>query len=94
MIDDALLDKYFSLTEKALQVVNIVVPETDAQYAIAKDFLLMARSYFSDAQHFREKKDYVRAYGAINYAHAWLDAGARMKVFSTGNDDSHLFASD
>ena len=54
----------------------------------------MARSYSEDARHFREKQDFVRAYGAINYAHAWLDAGARMGLFDTGNDDSTLFASE
>ena len=93
-ITSALLDKYFSLTQSALSIVTILVGKQDPRYVVAQDFLLMARSYAADAKHFREKNDFVRAYGAINYAHAWIDAGARMKLFSTGNDDSTLFASD
>ena len=75
-------------------MVKVVVDERHAQYSTAQDFLLMARTYFEDAQHFREQGDFVRAYGAVTYAHAWLDAGARMKLFSTEGDDSELFAAD
>ena len=34
----------------------------------------MADDYASDAAHFLSIVDYVRAFGAINYAHAWIDA--------------------
>ncbi len=53
----------------------------------------MAKRYFSDAQHFREKGDYVNAFAAVNYAHGWLDAGARLGLFDVGHD-SELFTVD
>jgi len=34
----------------------------------------------------------VTAFAALNYAHGFLDAGARMKLFDV--KDSRLFASD
>ena len=91
VVTDVKLDKYFALTEKAIRVVKS--SEMDAaRIADAKDFLGMAESYLSDAKHFRGKGDLVLAFAAVNYAHAWLDAGARLKLFKV--NDSHLFAAD
>jgi len=52
----------------------------------------MASRYYSDAEFFKKKNDYVLAYGALNYAHGWLDAGARIKLFLV--NDSTLFTVD
>ena len=40
--------------------------------------LKMASDYLEDAKYFLEKGDLLRAYGAINYSHAWIDAGVRI----------------
>jgi len=58
----------------------------------AKDFYDMASRYYSDAQHFRKNKDHVLAFAALNYAHGWLDAGARIGLFEV--HDSTLFTVD
>jgi len=86
------LDKYFSITAEALTMIDEKgIDETKEK--LAKDFLLMANSYFNDAKHFAfEKKDFVLAFGALNYAHAWLDAGARQGLFKV--NDSRLFTVD
>ena len=52
----------------------------------AKEIFLMVECYLSDALHFRDKRDYVNAYGALNYAHGWLDCGARLKIFDVKDD--------
>jgi len=85
-IDDDILDHYFSITKKALESVKIAAPKSSHLHPIAEDFLGMAKAYFTDAQYFREKGDYVRALGAVYYAHAWLDAGARLGLFDVGGD--------
>jgi len=91
VICDKRLDKYFGITEKALNMVKAA--EKDATRAAeAADFLNMAERYFSDAKHFRDNGNYVLAFAAVNYAHAWLDAGARLKLFKVS--DSELFAAD
>ena len=54
---------------------------------MAEDFLGMARAYHSDASYFLERGDLVNALGAVNYAHGWLDAGARLGLFDVGEDD-------
>jgi len=83
------LDKYFDLTRRALEKVKI----TDKDPRLAEDFLDMAKRYFEDAKHFRDKGDIVTAFAAVTYAHAWLDAGARSKLFDVGGD-SELFVVD
>ena len=49
--------------------------------------LRMADDYASDAQHFAKKGDLVRAFGAINYAHAWIDAGVKIGWLDGHGDD-------
>ena len=39
----------------------------------------LASRYCEDTKYFLEKKDYVTAFGAINYAHGLLDALRLMK---------------
>ncbi|AGB05063.1 hypothetical protein AciM339_1198 [Aciduliprofundum sp. MAR08-339] len=89
-IDDKTLHHYFEITRKAYEKVRISVPENSHLYPIARDFLGMARAYIEDAEYFRKKGDYVRALGAIYYAHGWLDAGARLGIFDV-EDDHTLF---
>lgn len=91
VVSDKRLDKYFDITKRALDKVK----ESDKDEERAKeaaDFLDMAERYVSDAKHFREQGDYVLALAAVNYAHAWLDAGARIGLFKVS--DSELFAAD
>lgn len=86
-IPKKLLDHYFDLTKRALAKATIVAPKKSHLHAIAVDFKGMAEAYYKDAQHFREKGDHPRALGAVYYAHAWLDAGARLGAFDVGGDD-------
>lgn len=81
------LDKYFSLTEKALKKVKIVAPKKTSLYDIAVDFLDMAKRYFDDAKHFNNKGDKLTALASVSYAHAWLDAGARIGLFDVDHDN-------
>jgi len=85
------LSSYFSITAEALQKVDDAGIKKDDENA--NDFWVMAVSYFSDAKHFAlEKNDFVLAFGALNYAHAWLDAGVRIGFFNV--KDSRLFTVD
>lgn len=47
----------------------------------------MAQAYYDDAVHFLEKGDLANAFACVNYAHGWLDAGARLGLFDVGEDD-------
>ncbi len=86
------LAKYFDVTSRALKKVKIpeLSPEDRKK---AEDFLDMAKRYFEDAKHFKDKGDWVTAFAALNYAHGWLDAGARIGLFDAGHD-SELFTVD
>jgi uncharacterized protein len=82
------LDRYFGLTGRALDVCRgsvVVGREEDA-----KEIFEMVSNYLSDAKFFDlEKGDVVLAFGAVNYAHGWLDCGVRLGIFDV--DDRDLF---
>ena len=82
-----LVDKHLSLTERALAKARIAPPERSHLRKVAEDFLSMARSYYEDAKHFRDKGEFDKALANVNYAHGWLDAGARLGLFDVGGDD-------
>jgi hypothetical protein len=86
------LAKYFDITGRALKKVKIV-KGIKKDEDTAKDFLMMAQCYYNDAKHFEKEGKIVLAYGALNYAHAWLDAGARMGIFDVDHDNV-LFTTD
>ena len=85
----AKLQHYFDVTKRALAKVKIV----QAHEQQGKDFLDMATRYYADATWFFKKDDYVHAFAALNYAHGWLDAGARARFFDV-DGDSELFTVD
>lgn len=85
------LEKYFKVTEEALSAAE----KSGNKTGLAKereDMLDMIKRYVSDARHFYEKEDFVNAFAALNYAHGWLDAGARLVIFDV--HDSKLFTVD
>ena len=81
------LEKYFDVTGRALKKLKLCSPEKTHLDKIAKDYLDMAQRYYNDAKHFQEKGDMVNAFAALNYAHGWLDAGARLGIFDVGHDN-------
>lgn len=82
------LEKYFSITKEALEKARKALDQERKSQAL--DFLDMAQRYYDDAKYFLEKKeDAVLAFAAINYAHGWLDAGARIGLFKV--KDCRLF---
>lgn len=92
-ITEAKLKKYFSVTGKALKIAKIAAPTGTHLYKASVDFLDMAERYYKDAEHFYSKDDYVNAFAALNYAHGWLDAGARLGLFDVKHN-SKLFTVD
>lgn len=86
-ITDERMNRYLDTTKRAIDKVKIAPPQKSHLRKIGQDFLDMATAYYNDAVVFARDGDYVLAYGAVNYAHGWLDAGARMGLFDVGEDD-------
>jgi uncharacterized protein len=80
--------KYRKLTQEALAIAkkNIVKGKENE----ARDIIQMVECYLADSIHFEKQGHLVNAYGCLNYAHGWLDCGARLKVFNV--NDTRLFA--
>ncbi|MDP1694615.1 MAG: DUF357 domain-containing protein [Candidatus Woesearchaeota archaeon] len=85
------LENYFKITQEALEKAKATPENLDMENA-REDFLKMVESYIADAKHFEKEKKIVDAFAAINYAHGWLDAGARIGLWDV--DDNKLFTRD
>ncbi len=84
------LKKYFELTSQALKKVKIA---ENSDTKKASELLDLAQRYFDDAKYFEKKGDLVNAYGAVVYAHAFLDIGAKLGLFDVSKDNQ-LFMVD
>lgn len=82
------LDKYYNLTFTALKIAKKSTAKGKEKQA--KEILKMVECYLFDAKHFQEKNNFVNAFACLNYAHGWLDAGARLKIFNV--KDNRLFS--
>jgi len=78
------LEKYFSITEKALNIAREKIAKD--KESEAKEILEMVKNYVSDAHYFKEKGHYVNSFAALNYAHGWLDTGSRLGIFKVKNN--------
>jgi len=85
------LEKYFSITKEAFDMAAAAGSRLEMP-TVRLDFLDMIERYISDAEHFESKGEVVLAFAALNYAHGWLDAGARIGLFDVR--DSRLFTVD
>jgi hypothetical protein len=81
------IEKYRKLTEEALAMAKKNISKGKEKQA--EEIIKMVECYMSDSEHFEKKEHLVNAYGALNYAHGWLDCGARLKIFNV--KDNRLF---
>jgi hypothetical protein len=76
------IKKYRELTEKALGIAKkSVLKEREAE-----EIIKMVEAYLSDSEYFENKENFVDSFAAINYAHGWLDSGARLGIFDVKDD--------
>ena len=87
LVCKARIGKYRKITEKALAIAKKSIAKGKGEEA--KEIIEMVQCYLSDARHFEKQGHLVNSFAAINYAHGWLDAGARLKIFNV--KDNKLF---
>jgi len=80
------VEKYESLTKRALFEIKLKKNLSENEKMIATDFLSMAKNYYTDALYFKKEGKLLTSLAAFSYAHAWLDAGVRAKVFTATDD--------
>ena len=81
------VESYLDITRRARAKATPLVEAPSEEEAHLAVMLRMADDYASDAQHFLKPGDLVRAFGAINYAHAWIDAGVKIGWLDGHGDD-------
>ena len=83
------VEQYLALTAEA-RAKATPMAQTDEDADRLTSMMRMCDDYQADAKHFLEQGDLVRAFGAINYAHAWIDAAVRIGLMD-GHGDDRLF---
>ena len=83
------VEKYLELTAEARGKATPIA-ESEEDLTRLESMMRMCDDYQADAWHFLEHGDLVRAFGAINYAHAWIDAAVRIGLMD-GHGDDRLF---
>ena len=78
------LSKYFDITNGAFAEIKKNIIRGKENYA--KEIIDMVTNYLSDAKHFKNKKDFVNSFAALNYAHGWIDSGVRLEIFDVHDD--------
>ena len=92
VVSEEKLARYFDIAERAFAKAR----ESKTSYRLTivnnarEEFLDTVKRYIEDAKYFKKKDDMVNAFAALNYAHGWLDAGAKLGIFDVR--DSKLFA--
>lgn len=86
-ITDEKMAKYLDITTRARKKLKISPPVRSFERRLANTFLERSEAYFIEAVGYRNENDYVKAFATVNYAHAWLDCGARMGLFDVDEDD-------
>jgi len=71
--------KYREITSSALKLAEKNIAKGKEEQA--REIIKMVSCYLQDSKYFEKKSDLVSSFAAINYAHGWLDAGARLKIF-------------
>ena len=92
-VTDAELKRNFKVTEKALKAAKLSKNLDKHQLKATEQFKDFCSRYLEDAKHFKKEGHYVNAIRAVNYAHAWLDAGALLGFFDV-KGRSDLFTTD
>lgn len=83
------VEKYLALTSEARSKATPCAKGAEDKARLAS-MLKMCDDYYADARHFMDSDDLIRAFGAINYSHAWLDAAVRIGLMD-GHGDDRLF---
>lgn len=87
VVTEEKIEHYLDLTKRARQKATVIPGLGENDMSRIKIMLRMADDYYSDAKYFKNQGDYVRAFGAINYAHAWIDAGVKIGLLDGHGDD-------
>jgi len=75
------LDKEFARIKDALAETEMRNDLDESLLKGAVECLDTATRYAKDAEYFAEKGDFATAFGALNYAFGFIDAGLRLQVF-------------
>jgi len=86
-ITEEKMAKYLDITTRARKKVKIASPVRSFDRRLAIEFMDTSDDFFKQAVDYRREDDFVRAFAAVNCAHAWLDGAARIGLFDVEEDD-------
>lgn len=82
------------LSKKEIKKMEVALKEIKVIDNNGLELYNLILSYFTDAKHFLEKKDFIRAFEAAVICWAYCDAGLHLKVFSVSEKFKSYFTLD
>ncbi|MEM4325989.1 MAG: DUF357 domain-containing protein [Candidatus Pacearchaeota archaeon] len=79
------IKRYREITSKAKNIAQKFIAK--GREKEAEEIINMVSNYISDSEYFEKKGDYVSSFAALNYAHGWLDAGAKLGIFEVSDNN-------
>ena len=79
------IEKSYSITKKALEIAENNIKKKEE----GKKIVEMAKAYLEDSKYFLKKGDLINSFGALYYAHGWIDCGVKLEIFKV--NDEKLF---
>lgn len=73
------IEKYRKITSKALEIAKKNIAKGKEEQA--REIIEMVSCYLQDSDYFEKQGHLINAFACLNYAHGWLDSGARLKIF-------------
>ena len=80
--------------EKELSRLKEPIKYVKAKSKKAEDLIMIAKSYYSDAEHFFKKEMYIESFEAVIIAWAYLDAGLRIGILTIPKEYKEIFTID
>ena len=88
---NGLRDELKKISEREIKRMEEVLKDTVVKENRALEIYNLALSYHTDAKHFFEKGDFIRAFEAVVISWTYIDAGLHMDVFEVPEKHRKLF---
>jgi hypothetical protein len=88
------MEELKQLAEKEINKIETILKDLKVVDNSALELYNLILSYFTDAKHFFDKKDFIRAFEAAVICWAYCDAGLHLKVFQIDEKYKKMFTVD
>ena len=87
VVTDAKIERYLDISKRAMDKISPVSPARSFNKRLTESFSETIDTRYAEAVKLKESGDNTSAFATVNYAHGWIDCGARIGIFDVNGDD-------